>query len=210
MRIDDTPVHKALREALANCLANTDFYVPRGVVIKKENNLLILENPGYIRTGKEQMRKGGESDPRNKALMKMFNLINIGERAGSGVPDIFQTWDQEGWVEPIIEERYGDAARTILTLSFEKNVSQKDLSDAAQKTAQKTAQKSDKSEALIQYCREPRTREEMMEFLGIKHRTTFRNTYLKPLLETEKLFMTYPEKPRSKNQKFYSEVKDDV
>ena len=38
-----------------------------------------------------------------KNLMKMFNLINIGERAGSGVPDIFKTWEQEGWVEPIIE-----------------------------------------------------------------------------------------------------------
>ena len=42
VRIDDTPVHKALREALANCLVNTDFYVPRGVVIKKENDLLIF------------------------------------------------------------------------------------------------------------------------------------------------------------------------
>ena len=50
------------------------------------------------------MRKGGESEPRNKGLMKMFNLINIGERAESGVPDIFNTWEQEGWVEPI-EER---------------------------------------------------------------------------------------------------------
>lgn len=53
VRIDDMPVHKALREALANCLVNTEFYVPRGVVIKKENDLLIFENPGYIRTGKE-------------------------------------------------------------------------------------------------------------------------------------------------------------
>lgn len=52
--------------------------------------MLVLENPGYICTGKEQMRKGGESDPRNKALMKMFNLVNIGERAGSGVSDIFK------------------------------------------------------------------------------------------------------------------------
>lgn len=125
VRIDDTPVHKALREALANCLVNTDFYVPRGVVIKKENDLLIFENLGYIRTGKEQMRKGGESDPRNKGLMKMFNLINIGERAGSGVPDIFKTWEQEGWVEPIIEERYGDASRTSLTLSFVKKQAKK-------------------------------------------------------------------------------------
>ncbi len=56
---------------------------------------MILENPGYIRTGKVQMRRGGESDPGNKALMKMFNLINIGERAGSGVPDIFRTWEEQ-------------------------------------------------------------------------------------------------------------------
>ena len=61
------------------------------------------------------MRLGGESDPRNKALMKMFNLINIGERAGSGVPGIFSAWKAEGWVEPIIEEQF-DPARTILTL----------------------------------------------------------------------------------------------
>ena len=32
----------------------------------------------------------------------------------------FNTWEQEGWVEPIIEERYGDASRTSLTLSFVK------------------------------------------------------------------------------------------
>lgn len=42
------------------------------------------------------MRLGGESDPRNKSLMKMFNLINIGERAGSGVPNIFNVWNDEG------------------------------------------------------------------------------------------------------------------
>ena len=34
--IEDTPVHKALREALANCLINADYYGTRGVVIKKE------------------------------------------------------------------------------------------------------------------------------------------------------------------------------
>ena len=120
-RIDDTPVHKALREALANCLVNADFYVPRGVVIKKEQDCIIMENPGYVRTGKRQMLKGGISDPRNKALMKMFNLIGIGERAGSGVPDIFAVWEQEGWKEPEVEEQY-EPDRTILTLSLQKKV----------------------------------------------------------------------------------------
>lgn len=74
---------------------------------------LLIENPGSIITGKEQMLKGGISKPRNKAIMKMFNLI----RAGSGVPDIFHVWNDEGWMEPIVEEQYRPD-RTILKLSF--------------------------------------------------------------------------------------------
>ena len=123
-RIDDTPVHKAIREALANCLINADYHGVRGVVIRKEPDTLILANPGYVRTGKKQMRLGGESDPRNKTLMKMFNLINIGERAGSGVPNIFNVWEDEGWIEPVIEERF-DPDRTILSLSFQKKATEK-------------------------------------------------------------------------------------
>ena len=122
--MDDTPVHKALREALANCLINADYHGLRGIVIRKEPDKLILANPGYIRTGKKQMRRGGESDPRNKALMKMFNLINIGERAGSGVPNIFNVWADEGWEEPVIEERF-DPDRTTLLLSFVKKAAKK-------------------------------------------------------------------------------------
>ena len=97
--------------------ANADYFLPRGVVIKKDADQVILENPGSIRTGKEQMLRGGISDPRNKTLLKMFNIIGIGERAGSGVPDIYAVWDKEGWTAPKIEEQYGPDW-TILTLGF--------------------------------------------------------------------------------------------
>ena len=50
-RIDD---NKALREALANCLINADYYGTRGVVIKKNQDRIIFENPGYIRTGRNK------------------------------------------------------------------------------------------------------------------------------------------------------------
>lgn len=56
--------------------------------------------------------------------MKMFNLINIGERAGSGVPNIFNVWADEGWEEPVIEERF-DPDRTVLSLCFKKKVTEK-------------------------------------------------------------------------------------
>lgn len=140
-RVDDTPVHKAVREALANCIVNTDFYVARGVVIKKDIDTIVLENPGYIRTGKEQMLRGGISDPRNKALMKMFNLIGIGERAGSGVPDIFAVWESQGWEEPAVDEQY-NPDRTILTLSFaEKQAEKTSGKNKRKKQAEKTSGK---------------------------------------------------------------------
>ena len=140
-RIDDTPVHEALREALANCLINADFYGVRGIVVRKETDRIVFENPGYSRTGKQQMKKGGISDPRNKVLMKMFNLINIGERAGSGVPNIFNTWEDQGWIEPIIEEQF-DPDRTLLILSFDKKQA---IKTSDKKQAIKT---SDKKQAI--------------------------------------------------------------
>ena len=70
---------------------------PRGIVILKEQDQIVMQNPGSIRAGKAQMLRGGISDPRNKANMKMLNLISIGERAGSGVPDIYSVWADKGW-----------------------------------------------------------------------------------------------------------------
>ncbi len=146
-RIDDTPVHKALREALANCLVNADFYVGRGIVIKKNQDSIILENPGYIRVGKHQMLKGGISDPRNKALMKMFNLIGIGERAGSGVPDIFSVWDDEGWIEPVVHEQY-NPDRTVLTLPLVKQAKKTSEKNKRKKQAKKTSELKQTSKTL--------------------------------------------------------------
>lgn len=60
---------------------------------------------------------------------KQHNLINIGERAGSGVPNIFNVWADEGWEEPVIEERF-DPDRTVLSLSFLKKEDEKMKKDA--------------------------------------------------------------------------------
>ena len=65
------------------------------------------------------MLKGGVSDPRNKNVLKMFNLIGIGERVGSGALDIFEVWREEKLDAPVIEEqsgRDGKPNRTQVTL----------------------------------------------------------------------------------------------
>ena len=130
-RVDDTPIHKAVREALVNCLVNADFYLPQGIVIKKNIKSLIIENPGSIRIGKKQMLLGGISDPRNKNLMKMFNLLGIGERAGSGIPDIYQVWTDQEWNSPVVEEFY-NPDRTRLSLDFSPKATKKATKKASE------------------------------------------------------------------------------
>ena len=108
------------------------------------------------------MRLGGESDPRNKALMKMFNLINIGERAGSGVPNIFNVWADEGWEEPVIEERF-DPDRTVLSLSFVKKQAKK-TSD--KKQAKKTLENIEKIKYYLEQNGESKT-SDIAEYIGL-------------------------------------------
>jgi predicted HTH transcriptional regulator len=114
-RIDDTPVHKAMREALANALINTDYYGRQGLVIIRGQKDVQIANPGRFRIGIDEAISGGLSDPRNATLMKMFNLLDIGERAGSGLPNIFAVWSDEGWVLPTVVESL-EPDRTVLDL----------------------------------------------------------------------------------------------
>jgi predicted HTH transcriptional regulator len=76
-----------------------------------------MENPGLFRVSIDRVRSGGLSDPRNGVVMKLFNLIGAGERAGSGIPDLFRVWHEQGWAEPAITQTFRPD-RTKLTLRF--------------------------------------------------------------------------------------------
>jgi predicted HTH transcriptional regulator len=116
-RIDDTPVHFALREALANALIHADYYGRQGIVIEKEAQRIVIANPGILRPGRKEALDG-ISDPRNPTIFKMFSLIDIGERAGSGLFNIQTVWKNAGWMEPLLEERFSPE-RTVLYLYTE-------------------------------------------------------------------------------------------
>ena len=128
LRVDDTPAHKALREALANCLTNASFSERRGVVCLWTENALVLKNPGDFRMDLGQALKGGISDPRNANLLKMFSFIDIGERAGSGIPSIVRNWTASGYERPRWEEEFGPD-RTTLVLPLAQSANEREARD---------------------------------------------------------------------------------
>lgn len=172
-RVDVTPMHEAIREALANCLINADYFGSRGVVVTLQAKTLTFANPGYSRTGKIQMLRGGVSDPRNRGLMKMFNLIDIGERAGSGIPKIVNIWSDEKLKDPVIAEEF-DPDRTILTLSLEKKQAIKTSDNGQNPSSPKTKKTLENQQKVIE-CLKDHGRSKCAEiavFLGLSETRT--------------------------------------
>lgn len=114
-RVDDTPLHKLLREAITNTCVHADFYGRRGLVIQKMQDKFVFANPGGLRLSCSEAIGGGVSDPRNGVMLKMLSMIEYGERAGSGLNGIFHVWRHVYKCSPTLEEMSG-VDRTILTL----------------------------------------------------------------------------------------------
>jgi predicted HTH transcriptional regulator len=117
-RVDQTKVHRALREALVNCLIHGDYEGRVGVLVEKFPGSFRFRNPGMLRLPLEQIRKGGVSDCRNRTLQKMFRLIGLGEQAGSGFSRILEAWREQHWLGPALEEN-AELETTTLRLSME-------------------------------------------------------------------------------------------
>jgi predicted HTH transcriptional regulator len=180
-RVDDAPVLKALREALANCLVNADYYGRGGVVIIRKPKLITMANPGNMRIELDAAVSVGASDPRNGTLMKMFNLIDIGEREGSGIPNIFSAWRGEGWASPVYDEQM-NPDRTVLTLPLSaKRIGNK---KATTETGDKRSVLSERvKESIIGYLTdkpEGKTAE-IAEYIGLKPSRT--RDYIKGLVD---------------------------
>ena len=114
-RIDDTPVHEAIREALTNTIIHADFTGRVSLYIVKRLDMFGFRNPGLMRVPLYMAIRGGQSDCRNRHLQKMFQLVGLAEQAGSGLPKVYRNWSKQHWRRPELIEQH-DPDQTILRL----------------------------------------------------------------------------------------------
>jgi len=115
-RIDETPVHVALREALVNTLVHADYSDRASVLVVKRPYMFGFRNPGLMRVSWEVAMKGGESDCRNRHLHQMFRYVGLGEQAGSGIPKILDGWKKTHWLPPSLYEQTEPYNQTLMAL----------------------------------------------------------------------------------------------
>ena len=129
-RIDETPAHESIREAICNCMIHAQWRMLEGIVIERYRDRLYFSNPGTMLVPVEEFFEGGHSICRNQILQKMFIAIGRGERLGSGADIIRQGWKENNWPEPELKEHFGpNTDRVELTLQLGSITSQKQESE---------------------------------------------------------------------------------
>lgn len=127
-RIDETPVHKAVREAFVNLIIHADYLMDAGTLkVIKKNKSFEFTNPGILKLPIEDIFRGGNSKPRNPHMQTMLRMVGFGDNAGSGFPTILATWKKEGWVEPeLIEDTRLNQVTLVLKMVKEEKTQEQD------------------------------------------------------------------------------------
>jgi ATP-dependent DNA helicase RecG len=108
------------------------------------------------------------------------------EKYGTGIRRILKAFRDYGLPEPKFKEIAGGFRVTVYS----------------QSEGVETGEVTGEVRRLLPLCREPASRKELMEKLGLRHEDHFRKAYLLPALEAGLIERTVPDKPRSRLQRY--------
>lgn len=187
-RFDFPPA--AVREAVVNALIHRDYSIhtermPVRVAIFDDR--LEISSPGGL-FGHTRAETLGidQPDTRNPIIAAAMELLGETENRYSGIPTMRRELAGAGMPPPEFVNRRGS-----FTVIFRKAKT----SSAANITDDSVAR-------LVDFCRTPRSRQEIAAFLGISSVAYAMRTHVAPLLETGVIELTIPSSPRSRAQRF--------
>lgn len=184
----------ALREAILNAVIHRDYSIhTEGTPVQIDffTDRVEIHSPGslYGRLSIEDLGKT-RPDLRNPALAVMTESITAAEHRYSGIPTMRRAMKEYGLPAPKFENRRNEFVVTLYN-----SVHADEISTPA----------TEKSEFdLLNFCKTPRTKQEIADYIGVKTLFYTMQHYVRPLLDTKQLAMTIPDKPKSKNQKYYT------
>ena len=189
----DYPI-TAIREAVLNSLVHRDYSIHTEgmpIQIMMFDDRMEIRNPGgiYGRIKADQLGKV-QPDTRNPILATALEVLGVTENRYSGIPTIRRELKKNGLPEPVFEDQRGLFSVTFSN-SGDKHSTEEDIDD--------------KAKGLIEFCKTPRTRKEISEYLGLGSVSYVIKDYVMPLVDKGKIKLSIPDKPRSPKQLYFSE-----
>lgn len=183
---------KAVREAILNALVHRDYSFHTEntpVTIEMYRDRLEIKSAGGL-YGTMTVESLGKTHPetRNAALANILEILKVTENRYSGIPTIFREFREAELPEPVFAVKRGE-----FQVIFKNNIAMSGTE----------IDKTDIITAILRFCSVPRSRKELIEFTG-KSRYYTMSTWIQPLVESGKLKMTYPDKPKSSKQKYFT------
>lgn len=147
-------------------------------------------NPGglYGRITIDQLGKI-QPDTRNPVLASALETLGITENRYSGIPTIRMEMEKYNLRQPEFLDERGSF---IVKLYKESKNDYEDMSN------------DEETNNLIVFCKTPRTRKEICDYLGLNSVTYAIQTYVNPLVEAGVIKLSIPDKPKSPKQLYYS------
>lgn len=188
----DYPI-TAVREAIINALVHRDYSIhtegmPIQIIMYEDR--MEIRNPGgiYGRIKVDQLGKM-QPDTRNSVLALALETLRVTENRYSGIPTIRREMEKYHLREPKFSDERGSF---IVTFYKAENIA-------------KTESVLERADDILAFCKTPRTRKEICEYLGLSSVSYAIQTHVMPLVESGQIKLAIPEKPKSPKQLYYSE-----
>ncbi len=193
---------EAVREAIVNAVCHRDYTSNASVQVMLFRDRLEIINPGVLPYGLtiEKLFEPHKSMPTNPLLSDPMYWNGYIEKIGSGTGDIIAKCATYGLRQP---EFYQDASDFKVVLWRQEKTLPPQV--APQVTPQVTPQVEYAEKIrlqIIEFCKEPRSKIEIMRMLNLSDKKNFKQQYLNSILKDGRLKMTIPEKPQSSKQKY--------
>ena len=186
---------KIFREVISNILIHRDYGNPYPAKFVIGKDKIYTENSNKPHGHGIIDPNNFSPFPKNPTIAKFFKEMGLVDELGSGVRNIHKYGKAYFGYKPLILEE------DIFKIIFQTNSI---LTTTEATTEAKLKDK--RTQILVQYCKEPRTSQEIMNYLKLKNKEYFRKVILKPLIENNIIMLTIPDKPRSPKQKYYFKI----
>ena len=190
----------AVREAVLNALVHRDYsFHTEGMSIQLiiYSDRLEVINPGglYGRLTVDQLGQA-QPDTRNPVLITAMETLDKAENRYSGIPTIRYAMQKQGLPAP----QFIDARGSFKVILYNGEQVVQVESPAAHE--QKNTPSVPDEKGLLEFCRTPRSRAEIVAYLNLASAQYALHRYLTPLLDAGAIKMTMPDHPRSHKQQY--------